>query len=195
MSVCSIRKLTHNPTGAASVLLGFDDKLADWMSLDGKQLVDTTPFLRGDSVSNFPRQNESHVIEFEVEVDITDAAAAEDAMLDHPLNLPKTQANLKWEIEADFSMWPNFTTKNYLLSDDGAGNKSAWVNTGTTENSKPVYHKLESPGKGWKLASNGSQWVTSDLGVPDTGHPAETSVGNEATPDLATFGTLSFTTP
>ncbi len=97
--------------------------------------------------------------------------------------------------EADFSAWPNLTTQNYLLGDDGLGNKSAWVNTGTTENSKPVYHKLEAAGKGWKLSSNGSVWATSDLGSPDTGHPAQTSAGNEATPDLATFGTWSFTTP
>jgi hypothetical protein len=113
---------------------------------------------------------------------------------------------------ADFSAYPNFTTQNYLIGDDGAGNKSLWVECGLV-NGRMSYRKIvragteTSNGKYAELRWEPSfgaagQWAVYpvldlDTLPPQSGEADDTSIDEDdvATPDLATFGIYTFTTP
>ena len=91
----------------------------------------------------------------------------------------------------DLSAYPNFSTGNYLIEngDLANGNASLWVEDGVS-NAKPLY-KLRGIGGDSTLGWTGATWEARD----SEGTLIDSSADDVATPDLATFTTLSFEAP
>jgi hypothetical protein len=94
--------------------------------------------------------------------------------------------------EGDFSIFPNFSTGNYIVEDSGSSNASLWVESGTV-NGKESYTMRESASDYWTLAWDGDSWEFTATGSPTSSFSDSASDGT--TPDLATFSTLNFSNP
>jgi hypothetical protein len=92
--------------------------------------------------------------------------------------------------EADFSAWPNFTTKNYLLeiSDLANGNASAWVEDGTQNSRQKWTNRSSNESVVW----SGSQWAVLDA---NSSLVEASSSGDVASPVNATFANFVFQNP
>jgi len=95
---------------------------------------------------------------------------------------------------ADFSAYPNFTTLNYLIGDDGTGNKSLWVENGTFGGKMSYRIKGGLPSGADRLLYWDTSFVVWRVD-DDFGSIEDSSANDVATPDLATFGIYTFTTP
>jgi len=95
---------------------------------------------------------------------------------------------------ADFSAYPNFTTQNYLIGDDGAGNKSLWVENGSFDGKMSYRIKGGLPSGADRLLYWDTSFVVWRVD-DDFGSIEDSSANDVATPDLATFGIYTFTTP
>ena len=93
--------------------------------------------------------------------------------------------------EIDLTSYLNFSTGNYLIenSDLDNGNASLWVEDGTA-NGKTAY-KLRGVSGDSTLEWTGSVWEARD----SEGTLLDSSADDVATPDLASFSTLQFSTP
>lgn len=94
--------------------------------------------------------------------------------------------------EADFSAYPNFTTKNYIIEDNDVanGNASLWVEYGM-EGGKMAYRMNErhgdySQGKFYHLYWNNNQWII-DAWDDSNASTLATSSDDTSTPVGATF--------
>jgi len=100
---------------------------------------------------------------------------------------------------ADFSAYPNFTTLNYLIGDDGAGNKSLWVENGLLQGRMSyILNDATAPKLlAWDQTDT-SVWTVTILAIAppiSEGDADDISSDDVATPDLATFSTFTFSTP
>ena len=93
---------------------------------------------------------------------------------------------------ADFSAYPNFTTQNYLIGDDGAGNKSLWVEFIVIDGKQSyILQGANHMQIYWDSTPGNARWVI----VDDSQTEVDAAPEDVATPDLATFGIYTFTTP
>ena len=100
---------------------------------------------------------------------------------------------------ADFSAYPNFTNQNYLIGDDGAGNKSLWVESGLLQGRMSYILNDATAPKLLAWDQTGTRvWTVTILAITppiSEGDADDISFDDVATPDLATFSTYTFTTP
>jgi hypothetical protein len=112
----SIVRIVWDPAATSLVLVDFGDPMWDPVTIDGSQEVQTSRYVRGDGVKNFPRGNESHELRFTLAREIDSTVDAFEERLANTLTLPRTMADVLIQFEsgrqfllknAAIRAWPN----------------------------------------------------------------------------------------
>ena len=125
MSVISNLKFTHDPAGAATVLLDYGDRMVDWAATTGGQSVQEIPGLRVDGIDTATRYNEKHTLSIGKLVAITGSVASALLLLRHSASVPKTTADIKIEIETHTTSY--FLLRNCTVESFPAETKQSYV--------------------------------------------------------------------
>ena len=92
-------RITHNPTGAATVLLDWGDDVAGEPTLDGGQAVDVVTYARGSGVKTFDRGNESHTLSIPLEKETGSIRDAHNQLFTGALAVPRNTADVLIEVQ------------------------------------------------------------------------------------------------